>query len=115
MLHSFLNVRQRTNEVQLFVPETPNCGGDGVMNTYAWHESYKAALLETDWTRLHDRVQAALHEIRERMHVLSENHAGTPEEKQAIEDALSSLKTLGNEAVKWHVRQSDVPRSSSTV
>ncbi len=85
------------------------------MNTYAWHESYKAALLETDRARLHDRVHAALHEICERMRVLSEDHGGTVEERQAIDDALRGLKTLGDDAVRWHVRQSDAPRNSSSV
>jgi hypothetical protein len=85
------------------------------MSVYSWHESYKAAVLETDWSRLHDRVRAALHEIYERTRILSENQAGTQEERQAIEDAFRSLKFLGSDAVKWHSRQGDVPRNSSSV
>jgi hypothetical protein len=34
-------------------------------STYAWHESYTAAVLETDWTtKMHDRIQAAESAIR---------------------------------------------------
>lgn len=60
------------------------------MSVYSWHESYKAAVLETDWSRLHDRVRAALHEIYERTRILSENQAGTQEERQAIDGRLHS-------------------------
>jgi hypothetical protein len=37
-----------------------------------------AALLETDWTKMQERLQAAEAEIRERQRVLSEDHHGTP-------------------------------------
>jgi len=29
------------------------------MTEYKWHEVYKAALLETDWTKMEERIQAA--------------------------------------------------------
>ena len=29
------------------------------MTEYKWHEVYKAALLETDWSKMEDRIQAA--------------------------------------------------------
>jgi hypothetical protein len=45
---------------------------------YTWQKVYMAALLETDWTKMQERLQAAEAEIRERQRVLSEDHHGTP-------------------------------------
>jgi len=59
--------------------------------TYGWHESYKAALLETDWTKMQERVQAAEYEIHERRRVLSEDPGGTPEERHVLADAMNIL------------------------
>lgn len=74
---------------------------------YSWHESYKAALLETDWTKMQERLQAAESEIRKRQHVLSMDHGGTPEERQAIADALNGMKSLRTEVAEWQTRQPD--------
>lgn len=70
-----------------------------------WRESYMAALLETDWTRMHERLQAAEEEIRERQRVLSEDHGGTAEERQAIVDAINGLKMVENDVADWQKRQ----------
>jgi hypothetical protein len=72
--------------------------------TYSWHESYRAALLETDWTRMQERVEVAESEIHKRQRVLSEDHGGTPEERQAIADALNGMKALRREAADWQHR-----------
>ncbi len=66
--------------------------------TYPWHEFYKAAVLETDWSRMEDRIRVAESAIRERQGELSLDHAGTPEEIQAINDALNSLSVLRKDA-----------------
>ena|ERR1700687_4169630 len=50
---------------------------------YNWHEIYKTALLETDWTKMQERIQAAESATDERQRVLSADHGGTPEERQA--------------------------------
>ena len=61
---------------------------------YSWHESFMTAVIETDWTRMQSRVQAAESEINERRHLLSENRGGTLEERQAIDEALNCLQIL---------------------
>lgn len=73
--------------------------------TYNWHESYRAALLETDWTRMQERVKAAEADISERQRVLSMDHGGTPEERQAIADAINGMKVLRKEAAEWQHQQ----------
>jgi hypothetical protein len=73
--------------------------------TYSWHESYKAAIFETDWNKMEERLQAAEREIHERQRVLSLDHDGTPEERQAIADALFGLSHLRTEAGDWQKRQ----------
>ena len=77
--------------------------------THNWYDSYKAAILETDWTKLQERLQAAERTIRERQRVLSLDHRGTPEERQAIADALHGLAHLKTEATDWQKRQ--IPQS----
>ena len=58
---------------------------------FAWHESYRAALLETDWAEIMQQIEEAEAAIAERKHVLSLDHEGTPEERRAIAAALSGL------------------------
>jgi hypothetical protein len=69
--------------------------------TYQWHEFYSAAVLETDWSKMEERVQAAESALRERRAELSRDHAVTPEERQAIDDALASLNVLRQDAASW--------------
>ena len=75
---------------------------------YVWYDSYKAVVLETDWTKMHDRIQSAESKINNRKRVLSEDHGGTPEERQAIANALNAMGTLRTEVADWQSRQ--VPR-----
>ena len=70
--------------------------------TYKWHEVYKAALLETDWSKIEGRIQAVEAALHERKNEFALNHGGTPEENQAIEDALQGLGTLRKEVATWH-------------
>ena len=65
--------------------------------TYKWQEVYRAALLETDWSKIEEKIQLAEDEIRVRLHEFSMNHGGTPKENQAIEDALHGLDSLRKE------------------
>jgi hypothetical protein len=69
--------------------------------TYSWHESYRAGLLETNGTKMREGIQAAEAKIRDRQRVLSKNHGGTPDERQAIADAITGLKALLREASEW--------------
>jgi hypothetical protein len=69
--------------------------------TNIWYESYRAAVLETDWTKIQKRMRAAESEIRKRRNTLLMDHGGTPEERQALADALNSMKGLRREVALW--------------
>lgn len=73
--------------------------------TSKWHEAYKAAVLETDWTKIEERILAAESAIREREHEFSLNHGGTAEERQAIADAISGMRALRKEVADFQNRQ----------
>jgi hypothetical protein len=64
---------------------------------YVWQPSYQAAILETDDKKLLNRLQAAKAAIDNRLHELQTDHGGTPEERQAITDALGGLNVLRRE------------------
>ncbi len=72
--------------------------------TYVWYESYKAVALESDWTKMHERIQSAESNINNRKRVLSLDHGGTPDERQAIANALNALSTLRMEVADWQSR-----------
>ena len=83
------------------------------MNTeYDWLRLYKAAILETDWSKIEGHIQAAESGMKARLHDFSMNHGGTPEENRAIEHALNGLNTLRREvhvsrlSWKWRRRSS---------
>ena len=78
---------------------------------YSWQDSYKAALLETDWTKMVELVQAAESEIHRRRLELSKDHNGTQEEREAAVNALNDLRVLRMDAAAWRERQN----SSSTL
>jgi hypothetical protein len=69
-----------------------------------WQELYMAAVLETDWTKMEERIEAAELAIHARQRVFSEDHGGTPTERQAIADAMSSLSVLRKEAASWSAK-----------
>lgn len=77
----------------------------GTTMTYFWYEAYKTAVLETEWTTMPARLEAAEDAIHERQRVLSMDHGGTPEERQAIADALSGIKSLKAETTGWQDRK----------
>jgi len=64
---------------------------------YVWQVSYQAAILETDDNKLPNRLQGAKAAIDNRIHELQTDHGGTPEEWQAITDALGGLNVLRRE------------------
>jgi hypothetical protein len=72
-----------------------------MITTTKWHKAYTAAVLETDWTKMEGRIVAAESAIREREQEFSLNHGGTPEERQAMADAVSGLRTLRNDVIAW--------------
>jgi hypothetical protein len=73
--------------------------------TYVGYESYEAVVLETDWMKMHERIQSAESKINERKRALSQDRGGTPEERQAITSALNALGTLRTEVADWQSRQ----------
>ena len=64
------------------------------VSTYKWQASYQAALLETDWTKLQERLQKAVSEIHKRRLALSQDHSGTGKEREALVDAMNGLQSL---------------------
>jgi len=72
-----------------------------IKTKYGWQELYATSLLETDWTKIEQKIQAAENGIEARLNEFSLNHGGTPEENQAIVDALHGLDILRKEVVEW--------------
>jgi hypothetical protein len=72
-----------------------------IQTKYGWQVLYATALLETDWSKIEEKIEVAENEIRARLHEFSMNHGGTPEENQAIEDALNGLNVLRKEVAAW--------------
>jgi hypothetical protein len=66
-----------------------------------WQELYRAAVLETNWSRMTERIHAAESAITERLREFSARHGGTAEENQAIVDALNRLNTLRSDLASW--------------
>ena len=71
------------------------------MTGYKWTEFYKAALLETDWTKMRERLQTAEAALLQRKREFALKGGGRPDENHAIDDALHSLNILRNEAGTW--------------
>ena len=71
------------------------------MTEYKWLEDYQAALLETDWSKMEERIQRAVAGLHERKREFALNHGGTPDENHAIEDALRGLAVLRTEVAIW--------------
>ena len=72
---------------------------------YSWQDSYHAALLETDWTKMVELVQAAESELHKRRLELSKDQNGTQEEREAVVNALNGLRVLRMDAAAWRERQ----------
>jgi len=75
--------------------------GRSVMTEYKWHEVYKAALLETDWSKIEERITAAEAALHARKNKFDLNHGGTAEENRAIADALNGLNNLRKDVSAW--------------
>jgi hypothetical protein len=50
---------------------------------------------------MQERLQAAESALRKRQHVLSLDHGGTPDERQAIANALHGITHLKTESRDW--------------
>jgi hypothetical protein len=67
---------------------------------YVWKGPYQAAMVEIDHGKLQESLQAAKAAIDNRLHELQLDHGGTPEERQAITDALANLNVIRRELEK---------------
>ncbi len=76
-----------------------------IKTKYGWQGLYATALLETDWLKIEKKIQVVEVAIEARLHEFSMNHGGTPEENQAIEDAMHGLNTLRKDVAAWHTSQ----------
>jgi hypothetical protein len=72
---------------------------------YGWQESYHTALLETDWTKMVELVQAAESELHKRRLELFKDYNVTQEEREAVVNALNGLRVLRMDAAAWRARQ----------
>ena len=57
-----------------------------------WQELYKAALFESDPTKLYSRIEAARQAIRQRLEQIEDS--GDTRQRQQLDDALYALFTL---------------------
>lgn len=64
-----------------------------------WQKAYVDAVLETDDSKLPQRVMAAGNAIQSRTIELAHDHQGTPEERKAIAHALNGLSVLRKERI----------------
>jgi hypothetical protein len=64
---------------------------------YEWQRPYVEAVLETDRTKLPQRIEQAYATIHARTQELSQDPQGTPEERLAIDFALNCLMLLSKE------------------
>jgi hypothetical protein len=74
--------------------------------TQSWYKTYKAAILETDWTTMPQRLRSAELEIVERQRILCLDHGGSPEERQSIVDALRGISQIRTDVSDWQISQS---------
>jgi hypothetical protein len=71
-------------------------------NKGTWRELYEAAVIETDVKQIESRIQDARTAIDIRLHDLQMDHGGSPEQRHALDDALTGLKVLEREITPTH-------------
>ncbi len=64
--------------------------------TEAWQDLYKAALLELRPEELSQRIDAAEKAVLQRIADLKRSDSWSPDEAQALDDALRGLRVLAN-------------------
>jgi len=69
-----------------------------------WEGLYNAAVLETDWSRIEERIETAEAAIKERFQALSLDQSGTPE-NEAIAAAISGLQALRRDVAAWKAKR----------
>ena len=74
------------------------------MTEHDWEKHYRAAVMETDWSRIEEHIQAAESAIRDRILEIS-GTGRTPEENEAIAKAATALKNLRKDVANWKLKQ----------
>jgi hypothetical protein len=72
-----------------------------------WQDLYKHALLETDWSKVDERILAAESAMTARLYEFS-RIGGTLKENDAITNALQALRVLRKDSTTWHESQSKI-------
>lgn len=76
------------------------------MNTeQTWQKAYQIAALETDWSKMEDRIRAAETAIEQRVQELNLDHGGAAEENLAILATAQKLIGLRGELGRWREKQ----------
>jgi hypothetical protein len=70
-----------------------------------WKNLYQAAVMETDWSRIEERIQAAESAMKRRLEEISSDHGGTSEENLAIANAFMALEALRADVGAWKLKQ----------
>jgi hypothetical protein len=70
-----------------------------------WETSYVSAILETDNTKLQERISQANLIIAARLEEMLANESGTSDERTAILDALNGLRKLKDERLGARLRR----------
>jgi hypothetical protein len=81
------------------------------MSNIDWRDFYNAALQESDWMKVEERIQTAESEIHKRWIALSQGADGTLVEVDALASALNRLKVVRTDIAAWLERQSE-PRQA---
>jgi hypothetical protein len=71
---------------------------------FKWQSSVMKAILETDWTKMKDRVQVAESEVLSRVIEIVREQGGTREEREALLSALEGVDALRRDLVYWEGR-----------
>jgi hypothetical protein len=71
----------------------------GVLLMANWRDSYKVAVLETNWLFASDRIAKALSDIEEAL-----LHADSRQEVKEMNKALESLNQLRSDVASWRYR-----------
>jgi hypothetical protein len=69
-----------------------------------WEKLYEAAILESDWSKIEEHIEAADSAISARLQEFALNQGGTPEEHEQIKAALGGLSVLRRDMRTWRAR-----------
>jgi hypothetical protein len=66
-----------------------------------WEDLYHIAVLETNVSKMEERIEVAESAMHAPLHQLSLHHGGTLEEHRAIAGALNRIDILRSEVATW--------------